>query len=90
MPCSQMKEGLATQVMPGSQITVQGAGWVGGREQSTRCGCCPRCSACRQEPLLFLTLLGVVAGIALGSLFRLWHPSKDAITLIGQPEFVNL
>ncbi|KAK9849386.1 hypothetical protein WJX84_010959 [Apatococcus fuscideae] len=38
-----------------------------------------------EEPLLFLTLLGVLAGILLGSLIRLAHPSKDTITLIGLP-----
>lgn len=63
---------------------MQGAGWVGGGEEKSRRSCCPQCNACRQEPLLFLTLLGVLAGILLGSLIRLAHPSKDTIMLIGE------
>lgn len=68
----------------GAEGAVQGAGWVGGGEAKSRRSCCPQCNACRREPLLFLTLLGVLAGILLGSLIRLAHPSKDTITLIGE------
>jgi len=52
----------------------------------TRRSCLRAAASCvRREPLLFLTLAGVIAGITIGPLVRLADPPAEVITLLGLP-----